>query len=90
MTAATVDPGDVRKKSRFEWFSDHWLIKIVIITISVFWLIPSLGLLVTSFRPALDIASSGWWTVSPISVRTSGQSPTTRGLSRPTAWATLS
>lgn len=63
MTAATVDPGDVREKSRFEWFSDHWLIKIVIITIAVFWLIPSLGLLVTSFRPALDIASSGWWTV---------------------------
>ncbi|MFV1961444.1 MAG: carbohydrate ABC transporter permease [Acidimicrobiia bacterium] len=27
------------------------------------WLIPSLGLLVTSFRPELDIASSGWWTV---------------------------
>jgi alpha-glucoside transport system permease protein len=63
MTATTVDPGDVREKSRFEWFSDHWLIKIVIITIAVFWLIPSLGLLVTSFRPALDIASSGWWTV---------------------------
>jgi alpha-glucoside transport system permease protein len=26
------------------------------------WLIPSVGLLVTSFRPRPDIASSGWWT----------------------------
>ncbi len=30
--------------------------------IAVLWLVPSFGLLVTSFRTRPDIASSGWWT----------------------------
>jgi alpha-glucoside transport system permease protein len=33
------------------------------IVIAILWTIPSIGLLVTSFRPALDIRRSGWWTV---------------------------
>lgn len=36
---------------------------IVIVTIAVIWLLPSVGLLVTSFRPPQDVAYSGWWTV---------------------------
>jgi alpha-glucoside transport system permease protein len=32
------------------------------IVIAVLWTIPTLGLLVTSFRPQADIQSSGWWT----------------------------
>jgi alpha-glucoside transport system permease protein len=31
--------------------------------ITLVWLMPTVGLLVTSFRPQLDIASSGWWMV---------------------------
>lgn len=63
MTATSIDAGDVREKSRLERISYHWLVKIVVIVIAVMWLVPSLGLLVTSVRPGLDIASSGWWTV---------------------------
>ncbi len=63
MTATTVDASDVREKSRLERILDHWMVKIIVVTIAVLWLVPSLGLLVTSFRPELDIASSGWWTV---------------------------
>ncbi len=63
MTASIVDAGDVRQKGRLEKILDHWLVKIIVIGIALMWLIPSFGLLVTSFRPELDIASSGWWTV---------------------------
>jgi alpha-glucoside transport system permease protein len=33
-----------------------------LIAIAVIWLVPTIGLAVTSFRPRPDIASSGWWT----------------------------
>jgi alpha-glucoside transport system permease protein len=32
-------------------------------TIAILWTIPTLGLLITSFRPQSDIRRSGWWTV---------------------------
>jgi alpha-glucoside transport system permease protein len=36
---------------------------LIIIGVTLIWLVPTLGLLVSSFRPARDIANSGWWTV---------------------------
>ena len=33
------------------------------IVIAVLWTLPTFGLFVTSFRPASDITTSGWWTV---------------------------
>lgn len=39
------------------------LLHTVIILIAVFWLIPTIGVLITSFRPAQDVANRGWWTV---------------------------
>ena len=38
-------------------------LRIAIITIALLWTIPTIGLLITSFRPPDDISSSGWWTV---------------------------
>jgi alpha-glucoside transport system permease protein len=35
----------------------------VAVLIAALWTIPTLGLLVTSFRPQGDIQTSGWWTV---------------------------
>lgn len=35
----------------------------VVILIAILWLVPTIGVLVTSFRPAQDVAQSGWWTV---------------------------
>jgi alpha-glucoside transport system permease protein len=35
---------------------------IVAIIIAVLWTVPTISLLVTSFRPELDIRRSGWWT----------------------------
>jgi alpha-glucoside transport system permease protein len=37
-------------------------VHIALIGIAIVWLIPTVGLAVTSFRPRPDIASSGWWT----------------------------
>ncbi len=36
---------------------------VAVIVLAVIWTIPTFGLLVTSFRPQIDIQTSGWWTV---------------------------
>ena len=36
-------------------------VHIALILIALVWLVPSVGLLITSFRPRPDIGSSGWW-----------------------------
>src|SRR5512138_3333225 len=36
-------------------------VHLALILISVMWLVPTVGLLVTSFRARGDILSTGWW-----------------------------
>ncbi len=47
--------------------SMKWLrrtpLHVIIVLIVLVWSVPSIGLLVSSFRPAQDIASTGWWAV---------------------------
>jgi len=38
-------------------------LNLVIIIMALIWILPSVGLLVTSFRPSADVAASGWWTI---------------------------
>jgi len=44
----------------------HWYSRIplhlVLVLLSVVWLIPSVALLVSSFRPAAEVNTTGWWT----------------------------
>ncbi|WP_017625430.1 carbohydrate ABC transporter permease [Nocardiopsis chromatogenes] len=38
-------------------------VQLVLVLIALFWLVPTLGLFVSSLRTPADNASSGWWTV---------------------------
>ncbi len=49
---------------RQKLFSDI-LVNGVLAIICIIWSIPTIGLLISSFRTRADIASSGWWTVLP-------------------------
>ena len=40
-----------------------WVVKIVMLVLCVLWLIPTIGIIVTSFRTPDAALSSGWWTV---------------------------
>ncbi|MDI3548009.1 MAG: alpha-glucoside transport system permease protein [Halanaerobiales bacterium] len=39
------------------------ILNVVIIGFMFIWFLPTLGLLITSFRPAEEVSSTGWWTV---------------------------
>ncbi len=62
MTAITTSKPITRTNKRGLRFSSRWLIHLTLFVLAVIWLTPSLGLLITSFRPREAIASSGWWT----------------------------
>jgi alpha-glucoside transport system permease protein len=66
MTATSV--AEVRSTNRtlaqqVTRFIQHSPIHIVLGLIGLVWLLPSVGLLITSFRPSSDMRASGWWTV---------------------------
>src|SRR6056297_2705165 len=39
------------------------IINLFILFVMFIWILPTVGLLITSFRPAGEVSSSGWWTV---------------------------
>jgi alpha-glucoside transport system permease protein len=39
-----------------------WIVRISLATICVLWTVPTIGLLVSSFRSEQAVATSGWWT----------------------------
>jgi alpha-glucoside transport system permease protein len=39
-----------------------WFVRITIVAIVLLWLIPTVGVLITSFRPENLVNGSGWWT----------------------------
>ena len=64
-TTTATRVADVNRSESVSRFrpSVKWLMHIFLVALMVIWLVPSVGLLITSFRPQADIASSGWWTV---------------------------
>ena len=53
--------GNRARKAR-KALSSPWASSLAVV-IAILWTIPTIGLLVTSFRPELDVQQSGWWTV---------------------------
>lgn len=49
--------------SKLQRFFQRLPLHLVIIGICLLWLIPTLGLLVTSLRPVQEVNESGWWTI---------------------------
>ena len=60
MTAAAVTPNERSFLSRI---TDRWIVKLSILIIVIIWIVPTLGVLVSSFRPAAQVNANGWWTV---------------------------
>lgn len=52
-----------RARTGISGFFSRSIVNIVLILIALFWLIPGIGLLITSLRPLEAYATSGWWTV---------------------------
>src|SRR5918999_1184777 len=49
------------RSSRIVRFISKTPVHIFLILVALFWLTPTVGLLVTGFRPAEEITASGWW-----------------------------
>jgi alpha-glucoside transport system permease protein len=66
MSVATA----TRQESLAATWSLQWIVQrfqrsllhIVVIGLTVVWIVPTIGLLVSSFRPAFKIITTGWWT----------------------------
>ena len=59
---ATSKPVPVQGKG-LEPKGGGWFVRIAVLLLVVLWLIPTLGVLITSFRPEALVDSTGWWTV---------------------------
>ena len=69
--AATAPPAGGGGKGVGEVRTGGWFVRITIAVIVILWLIPTVGVLVTSLRPEPLVESSGWWTALAHPFRTS-------------------
>jgi len=63
--AAAAQPTSSATMFSPRWIAEHlskWPLHIVVIGLTAAWMVPTIGLLVSSFRPFSGQATSGWWT----------------------------
>ena len=61
--SAVATPTVAAPPGLFRRLWDRWPVKVAIIVIVILWLIPTVGLLVNSFRIKAVTEAEGWWTV---------------------------
>jgi len=61
-TRTTTGEGAVATVSNWGYRLQRLPLHIVIIIFCVIWVVPTLGLIINSFRSTADMAQSGWWT----------------------------
>ena len=62
--AGGVVQGRMTPAGRIVAALNRTVIHVALALIGLIWLVPTLGLLVTSFRPRSDIQATGWWDIS--------------------------
>lgn len=68
MTTATAERTELESQldptpSLWQKLTNRWPIKLVVLLIVIVWVVPTLGMLITSLRPRAAIDTTGWWTV---------------------------
>jgi alpha-glucoside transport system permease protein len=59
---AAPEATDASRSGTLDVRPGGWFVRITILIIVVLWLIPTMGVLITSFRPESLVDSTGWWT----------------------------
>jgi alpha-glucoside transport system permease protein len=65
VSATTVPPSTrpiPARKQSLEPRGGGWFVRIAVVAVVIIWIIPTLGVLLTSFRPEALVDSTGWWT----------------------------
>ncbi|MEO6827158.1 MAG: carbohydrate ABC transporter permease [Microbacteriaceae bacterium] len=63
MTGLTLVKPKRSAAGRILDFFGKGVVNIVLIVIAIFWLVPTIGLFISSLRNSTDNSSTGWWTV---------------------------
>jgi alpha-glucoside transport system permease protein len=58
-------PNAPPKGEQLEVRRGGWFVRVAILVVALIWLVPALGVLITSFRPENLVRTTGWWTVLP-------------------------
>lgn len=61
--AAPARAAEEQQPGFFARLAEGWLVKLVVTVVVVLWMVPSVGLLISSFREPNLVNSTGWWTV---------------------------
>jgi len=66
MTSTTAEPTvATTPRAKRQRGTSRWPARLIVAAIAGLWTIPTIGLLINSFRPAANIRQEGWWSVFP-------------------------